>query len=209
MPRIYDIIDFMKSKAKVLLEIARDKGIIRAKDLEAYGIPARYLWHFYQEGVLERAGRGLYYLPGQQITDNHSLVEAAQRTPQGVICLLSALQFHELTMQAPYEVWVAITHKGHKPQSEGVQLHIVRFSGLALTAGVEEHYLEGVLVKIYSAAKTVVDCFKYRNKIGIDVAVEALREGLKKGVLRVDELWKYAKICRVTQIIYPYLEALI
>src|SRR6185369_91646 len=166
----------MKSKAKQTLELIKKQGVIRPKDLEEHGIPARYLWQFYRKGKLERSGRGLYYLPTARMTEHHSLAEAAKRIPRGVICLLSALRFHQLTTQAPFEVWLAIDRKAHKPESDAVPLHIVRFSGQALTIGIEEHQIEGVPVKVYSPAKTVADCFKYRNKIGLDVAIEALRD---------------------------------
>lgn len=198
----------MPSKAKTLLALAEQQGIIRPKDLAPLGIPKEYLWQFYQRGLLERSGRGLYYLPGPQITEYHSLVEAAKRAPQGIICLLSALRFHQLTTQAPFEVWLAIDNKAYKPQSDSPPLRIVRFSGSALTTGIEEHCLEGVTVKIYCPAKTVVDCFKYRNKIGTDVAIEALKEAFAQKRTTIDEVWHYAKICRVAKIIYPYLESL-
>ena len=128
--------------------------------------------------------------------------------PRGIVCLLSALRFHELTTQSPFEVWLALDRKAHRPAGGGVSLHIVRFSGRALTSGVEEYLIEGVKVRIYSPAKTVADCFKYRNKIGLDVALEALRDYWKSRHADADELWKYAKICRVANVMRPYMEAL-
>jgi predicted transcriptional regulator of viral defense system len=198
----------MKSKAKQTLELVKNLGVIRPKDLEKHGIPKEYLWQFYRKGKLQRSGRGLYYLSTARMTEHHSLAEAAKRIPRGVVCLLSALRFHQLTTLSPFEVWIAIDRKAHKPESDAVPLHIVRFSGQALTTGIEEHQIEGVLVKVYSPAKTVADCFKYRNKIGLDVAIEALRDCLKKRRATIDEIWKYAKICRVTRVMQPYLEAL-
>lgn len=201
-----------KSKAEQLRQKVKHTGVLHARDLKAQGIPREYLWQLQQKGLLERAGRGIYRQPNWQVTENHSLVEAAQRVPRGVICLLSALRFHGLTTQTPFEVWVAIDRKAHRPNStrddQMTPLNIVRFSGKALTEGVEEHMIEGVTVKIYGSAKTVADCFKYRNKIGVDVAVEALRDCWQKRRASADELWRYAKICRVANVMRPYMEAI-
>jgi predicted transcriptional regulator of viral defense system len=196
-------------KIQALLELVREQGVVRSSDLKSRGIPREYLSRLHREGILERLSRGVYYLPETDLTEHHSLVEAAKLIPKGVICLLSALRFHELTTQAPYEIWVAIHPKAHRPAVAGVPLHIVRFSNFALTAGVEEHCIEGVAVKIYSPAKTVADCFKYRNKIGLDVALESLRDYWKSSHANADELWKYAKICRVANVMRPYMEALV
>src|SRR5437660_9004165 len=119
----------MKSKVNQALEFAKTQGVIRPKDLASHGIPPRYLWQFYQEGKLKRSGRGLYYFPKGRITEHHDLAEVAKRVPRGVVCLLSALHFHQLTTQLPFEVWLAIDRKAHKPESNGTPLHIVRFSG--------------------------------------------------------------------------------
>ena len=200
-----------KSKAQQLRQKVRHIGILHARDLKAQGIPREYLWQLQQKGLLERAGRGIYRQPNWEVTENHSLAEAAQRVPRGVICLLSALRFHDLTTQSPFEVWVALDRKAHRPNSirdnHLTPLNIVRFSGEAFTRGVEDHTIEGVTVKIYSPAKTVADCFKYRNKIGVDVAVEALRDCWQKRRASADELWRYAKICRVANVMRPYMEA--
>ena len=201
-----------RSKAEQLRQRVNNTGILNARDLKAQGIPREYLWQLQQKGLLERAGRGIYRQPNWEVTENHSLVEAAQRVPRGVICLLSALRFHDLTTQSPFEVWVAIDRKAHRPNSihddHMTPLNIVRFSGEALTKGVEEHTIEGVTMKIYSPAKTVADCFKYRNKIGIDVVVEALRDCWQTRRASADELWHYAKICRVANVMRPYMEAI-
>jgi predicted transcriptional regulator of viral defense system len=181
--------------------------VVRSADLRPRGIPREYLSRLYREGVLERASRGVYCLPDTELTEHHSLVEAAKIVPRGVVCLLSALRFHELTTQSPFEVWLALDRKAHHPTEHGVPLRVVRFSGHALTSGVEEHLIEGVKVRVYSPAKTVADCFKYRNKIGLDVALEALRDYWKSDRVSTDELWKYAKVCRVANVIRPYMEA--
>jgi predicted transcriptional regulator of viral defense system len=183
--------------------------LLRPRDLARADLPADYLWRLYRKEKLERVGRGLYVLPGADLTEHHTLAEAALRVPHGVVCLLSALCFHDLTTQAPQEVWVAIDVKARRPKEEIIPLRIVRFSGEALTAGVEEHEVEGVGFKVYSPAKTVADCFKYRNKIGLDVALEALRDYWKSERASADDLWNYAKVCRMANVMRPYMEALV
>jgi predicted transcriptional regulator of viral defense system len=188
-------------------EIVSSKEVVRLRDLAAQGITTNQLHRLIESGCVERVGRGLYRAKEADITEHHTLLEAALLVPKGVICLLSALRFHDLTTQAPFEVWMAIDNKAWRPTIPDVPLRIHYFSGRALTQGVERHEIEGVQVKIYSAAKTVADCFKFRNKIGVDVAIEALRDYLRKRLPEKD-LWRYAEICRVRNVIYPYLEAL-
>lgn len=137
------------------------------------------------------------------------LAAASARVPHGVVCLLSALRFHELTTQNPAEIWLAIDRKARAPKAPELPLRIVRFSGAALTEGVETHRIDGVSVRVTSPAKTVADCFKYRRKIGADVALEALRECWRTRRCSVDALWRYAKVCRVTTVMRPYLEAVV
>jgi len=197
----------LTTEAKVL-DLAREKGILRPRDLQRRGLPADYLWRLYRKDKLEKVGRGLYAFPDADIGEHHSLVEAALRVPHGVVCLLSALRFHELTTQSPFEVWMAIEVKARRPKEEIIPLRIVRFSGDAFTAGVEPHQVEGVEVRVYNPAKTVADCFKYRNKIGLDVALEALRDCWRKKLATSDELWHYAQVCRVARVMRPYLESL-
>jgi predicted transcriptional regulator of viral defense system len=168
-----------------------------------------YLRQLCREGKLVREGRGLYSLPDADVTVHHGLAQASKAIPKGVICLLSALRFHEIGTQAPHEVWIAIDRRAARPRVEHPRMRIVRFSGKALTEGIEERRVEGVPVKIYNPAKTVADCFKYRNKIGLDVALEALRDVIRERKSSTDELWRYAKICRVTKIIRPYMEAIL
>lgn len=155
-----------------------------------------------------RSGRGLYSLADTNLTENHSLAEACKRVPNGTVCLLSALCFHGLTTQAPFEVWLAIDHKARPPKDDILSLRIVYMSGEALNAGVELHQVEGVTVRVYNQAKTVADCFKYRHKIGLDVALEALRQCWRERRCTMDELWHKAKICRVANVMRPYLESL-
>ena len=196
------------SKSKQVLDLARKAGILRPRDLATQDIPRIYLKRLEERGLLVKETRGIYTLPDAKVTENHSLAEASKRVPRGVICLLSSLQFHKLTTQAPSEVWLALDRKARAPRDGGQPLRIVRMSGKALTEGVEEHRIEGVAVKVYQPAKTVADCFKYRNKIGLDVALESLRDYRKKHRSGMDELWRLAKICHVERVMRPYLEAL-
>ena len=195
------------TKRDQILKLFQKTGVIRTRDVTAAGIARTYLNRLLAEGILDRTARGVYVLSEGEPTEQRSLAEAARRVPHGVVCLLSALQFHELTTQAPFEVWIAIDRKARMPQSGSPPLHVVRFSGTALKYGVQNKTLEGVDVRVYSPAKTVADCFKYRHKIGIDVAIEALRDCLRQKKATLDELWESAKVCRMTNVIRPYLEA--
>jgi predicted transcriptional regulator of viral defense system len=188
------------------LALAKEHGVLRPRDLEKQGIPRRYAYALALTGQLRRVGRGLYVHPDNPLTENHSFALVGKRSPDAVVCLLSALRFHELTTQLPSETWVAVHPKARPPQMPEIPLRVVRFSGQALTAGVEDHILEGVTVHITGPAKTVADCFKYRNKIGRDVAVEALRDALKQRKATVQELNHFAHVCRVARTMRPYLE---
>lgn len=198
----------MNNNAERLIDFARSQGLIRSCDLVQQGIPRVSLTRAVRQGQLERIGRGIYGLPGRSISAHSSLAEVACRVPKGIICLLSALRFHGLTTQAPFEVWLAIENKAVTPKLDYPPLRIVRFSGTAFTDGVEEHVVDGVTIRVTGVAKTVADCFKYRNKIGIDVALEALREAWHEKRMNSDEIWHYAKICRVANVMRPYLESL-
>lgn len=198
----------MKTPSEKAVALVRRTGIIRARELTREGVTREHLRRLLQRGQLQRIGVGLYSLPGADISEHRSLAEACSRVPRGVICLLSALRFHNLTTQNPFEVWMAIPHKAWRPKGEGVRLRLMHLSGHVLTSGVEEHRIEGVPVRVFNPAKTVADCFKFRNKIGLDVALEALRDYRRKHRSGMDELWRFAKVCRVTAVIRPYLEAL-
>lgn len=192
-----------------LLRLAAAQGLLRSRDLSEHGIPRQYLAIACERGLLERVDRGLYSIPGALQTEHRSLVEVCKRAPQGVICLLSALQYHGLTTQSPFEVWLAIGESSKIPRISSVQLRIARFSQASLTAGVETHAVSGAELRVFSAAKTVADCFKYRNKIGVDVAVEALRDYLRRRKGSIDDLVTYGRVCRVERLMEPYLEALL
>lgn len=198
-----------KSRKEQVIEVVKEKGVLRPRDLDSYGIPREYLSRLCERGLLQRVGRGLYVLADAEVTEYQTLAEASKRVPQGVLCLLSALQFHGLTTQAPFEVWMALEQRAWQPLVDRPRMRFVRFSGPAFESGVEEHRIEGVLVKVYCPAKTVADCFKYRNKIGLDIAMEALRDCRSQRKCTNDELWQYAKVCRVAKVMKPYLEAIL
>jgi len=186
-----------------------DPTVIRPRDVASAGVSRAEIARRVEAGTLERVGRGLYVPAGANVTEHHTLVEAAKRVPKGIVCLLSALQFHGLTTQIPHEVWLAIDVKARKPTTDWPPLRIVRFSGRALAYGVEPHVIEGVEVSVTSKEKTVADCFKYRNKIGLDVALEALREYVRGKRRSIDALMRAADACRVTNVLRPYLEAIV
>ena len=197
------------SKIAYAKKIAKKAGILCASDFAAYGIQRAYLYRLHKMGAVDRVGRGLYAYHNAHLTEGHSIAEASKKVQKGVVCLLSALRLHGLTSQNPFEVWMAIDRKARPPKSDTLKIRLVRYSGEALTAGVEVRKIERVSVRVYIVAKTVADCYKYRNKIGLDVALEALRECRKKRACTMDELWHYAKICRVANVMRPYLEAVV
>ena len=198
-----------QARREAVLDLVREAGLARPRDLEARGVPGRYLGQLAREGLLEKVGRGLYAPAGAVVSEHRSLAEVAKRTPRGVICLLSALRVHGLTTQAPFEVWLAIGPKDRAPRSAGVGLRIVRFSGPARDAGIQTQRIDGVPVRVYGPAKTVADCFKFRNKVGVDVAIEALRDCVVRRLSTADELDGYARICRVARVMRPYMEAIL
>lgn len=183
-------------------------GIARARELESRGIPRVLLSRLVNEGLVLRQSRGIYVVADHAPTAEHTLAQVAKRVPEGVFCLLTALRLHGLTTQSPAEVWVALPEKARRPRLDYPRLRIARFSGEALTEGIEEHRAEGVTLRAYAAAKTVADCFKYRNKIGIDVAVEALRDFSRRYRGGATELARFARICRVSRVMQPYLDAI-
>ena len=191
-----------------VLRLIGQRGVLRPRDLQEIDVPREYLRRLRDEGLLEQPSRGLYVLASTEPTEHQTLVEVCKRVPQGVICLLSALQFHGLTTQLPREVWIALPAKSWAPKLDSPRLRIARFSPAPLAFGVEDHSVGGATIRVYSAAKTVADCFKFRNTIGLDVAIEALRDSIAIREATRDEIWKAARVCRVTSVIRPYLEAL-
>lgn len=197
----------MTSAERHIQTLLRRAGTARSRDLVAAGITRSQLSRMVVAGQLVRVARGLYAMPGYQISEHGALVAVVKRAPGVVFCLLTALRIHDLTTQAPFEVWIAIGNKDHPPRLDYPPLRTVHFSDAALSAGVETRRVDGAKVQVTSVAKTVADCFKFRNKIGLDVALEALREARRARKASADELWRYAKINRVTNVMRPYLEA--
>jgi predicted transcriptional regulator of viral defense system len=191
------------------LHLARRSRGVTPRELADAGIHRQVLTRLVAEGRIERVARGVYRSAEQPITEHHGLALAAVAVPHGVVCLLSALQFHGIGTQLPNEVWIALDRRAWRPVLRYPPLRVVRFTGAALTQGVEHHAIEGRPVKIYGVAKTIADCFKYRNKIGLDVALEALGDAWRARRFKLDELDRYATICRVQRVLQPYLEALL
>jgi len=191
-----------------ILDLAAERSLIRPRDLTERGLPTVALTRLVRQGRLQRVGRGLYALPDRPVSEHNALAEVARKHPQAIVCLLSALRFHDLTTQSPFEVWLAIPNKARAPKMDYPPLRIVRFSGAALTRGVEDHVIDGVPVRVTSVARTVADCFKFRNKIGLDVALESLQEAWRAKRASMDELWRYATLCRVANVMRPYMESL-
>jgi predicted transcriptional regulator of viral defense system len=194
------------TQAMQVLRIVAERGSVRSRDLTARQIPRATLMRLVRAGRLKQAARGLYVLPGQVLSRQHSLAEVAARSSRGVFCLLTALRFHKITTRSSDGIWLAIPNKARAPRSDDPPLHVVRFSGAALAEGVEQHVIDGVTIRVYSVAKTVADCFKFREKVSLDVALEALRKSRRLGLATTDDLRHYAQICRVTEVMRPYLE---
>jgi predicted transcriptional regulator of viral defense system len=186
----------------------RRKGLFRLTEARALGLHAEQVRRLTRQGDLVRLGRGLYMAASAVPSEYHTLAEVAKRVPRGIVCLLTALRFHALGTQHPREVWLAVDRRAGIPRIDFTPVRIVRFSGIALTTGIDEHEFEGVTVRITSPARTVVDCFKFRNKIGVDVAVEALRDyrRLRKGT--VDDLWREAERLRMVRVMRPYWDGM-
>jgi predicted transcriptional regulator of viral defense system len=198
----------MADKLDRLEELLEARGILRVSELPSLGFPKTYLGELEQRERAVKESRGIYRHPDADLPKDYSLAMACARVPGGVICLLSALAFHEIGTQSPHEVWIAIGPKTWKPKVEYPALRIMRFSGNCLTEGVVET-ANPFGVRVFNPAKTVADCFKFRNKIGLDVAIEALREGWRDRRFTIEELDRYAKICRVDKVMTPYLEAIL
>lgn len=199
----------MQSTNERILKLARRQAYIRPRDVETLGISRMALARLARQGSLQRVARGLYTLPSRPVSEHTTLAQISSQYPGILICLLSALRFHDLTTQSPFEVWVAIANKARAPMPEYPPLRVVRFSGKALTSGVEDHLIEGITVRVTGVGKTVADCFKYRHNVGLDVALEALRDAWDSKRVTMDELWRYARICRVANVMRPYLDTLV
>lgn len=196
------------AKSDRVLSLARELPFVRPRDVEGIGVAREYLLRLHRAGLLERVGRGLYRLPNSPVTEHHNFAQVARRVSQGVVCLLSALAFHDVGTQNPFEVWIAIPRGMRHPKLDAPPLRVTTLSGAAYAEGIEEHMIEGVTVRIYGIAKTVVDCFRFRNRIGLDVAMEALRESLRSKKTTINEINRFAKLARLGRVMRPYLEVL-
>jgi predicted transcriptional regulator of viral defense system len=191
-----------------LRRFADQQTVIRPGDLERLAVPRNYLGRLVRAGRLERVGRGLYSSAEHPPSENRTLLEVCRKVPNAVVCLSSALRFHELTTENPFEVWIALKPGAWSPRIEYPPIRVVRVSGDALMFDVAEHLVEGSEIKVYSPAKTVADCFKFRSKIGTELAIQALRECFRGKKATMDELWEAAKVCRVSNVMRPYMESL-
>jgi predicted transcriptional regulator of viral defense system len=187
---------------------AHSLGVFRARDMVAAGYSREYLRRLVGREQVRQLGRGLYVSSDFDGDHHISLVEAAKRVPRGVVCLISALQFHQIGTQSPHQIWLALPRNTNFPRTGKLPFRFCKFSKTSYDFGIEEHALSGGTVRIYSPAKTVADCFKYRHKYGLDVAVEALREGWGAKKFTMNELTKAAAVCRVSRVLQPYLEML-
>lgn len=184
-------------------------GILRTSEAIASGIHPDTLYSMRDSGLLENISRGVYRLESELPLSNPDLVTVAKRIPNGVICLSSALSFFDITTQIPHEVHLALPQGAEEPRLDYPPIRTFRFSRRSFSAGIEKHRVDNILIRIYSPEKTLADCFKFRNKIGIDIAIEALRLYQERRKMKIDNIMHFASICRVTNIIRPYLEAII
>ncbi len=196
------------TEADRTLDLVKRLGLVRPKDLNQHGIPVIYLRRLLHRGELVQPARGVYAVTGHEPTLHHSLAMVSKRIPRGVVCLLSALAYHDIGTQLPSVVWLAIDQRSRPLVTTDLPAKIVRFSAQSLVEGVEEHSVEGVTVRITNPAKTVADCFKFRNKVGLDIALEALRDAWRKRKVTMVELDRFAATNRMTNVMRPYLEML-
>ena len=190
-----------------ILALAREKRLLRAVDLSKRGLSPQMLIKLHQAGRLERVARGVYSLPGIDLTEHQTLAEVCTRVPKAVICLLSALQFHEIGTQQPHEVWIALPEATQAPTITYPPLRIARLRGPAYTEGIETVTDQGTSIRVYGIAKTITDCFKFRNKVGLDVALEALKDAWRRRKVSMEDLSRYARVNRVERVMQPNLEA--
>lgn len=195
--------------AKRTMSLARRLGVLRPRDLEAHGVARTYLARLCAQGQLRQIGRGLYVPADAEQSADSNLAAVGKRIPAGVVCLLSALRVHGLTTQAPFEAWIALPRQARVPKSAGLPIRVVRMVPRSLEAGVEKKTVDGVQVSVFDVEKTVADCFRFRSRIGLDVALEAIREYVRRPRRNVERLLHYAAIDRVKATIRPYLEALL
>ncbi|HLR00016.1 MAG TPA: type IV toxin-antitoxin system AbiEi family antitoxin domain-containing protein [Sphingobacterium sp.] len=199
------------SKAKIEAAIQQFNthgGVMRTSETEEVGIHNRTLYHMLEEGYLTKLERGLYKLADTDMLAHPDLVIVAKKVPKATVCLISALDVHEMTTEIPHKVHIALPRTSRNPTLDHPPMKVYRFSGKSLTEGIQTHQVDGVAVKVYNPAKTIADCFKFRNKIGLDIAIGALKKGIEEGKASYNEIVRYATMCRVTTIIQPYLETI-
>ncbi len=197
----------IESQRDVAVRLLGARGIMRLSELKAAGVHYQTLARMAEDGAVLRVGRGLYQLPEAQYGLAHSLAEVAKAIPNGVICLISALQYHELTLQMPPHVWVAIGRKNRMPRIAYPPVRAIRFGEAAMSVGIEHHLVDKVETRIFDPAKTIVDCFRYRKEVGIDIALEGLRNGVRKRKAHPDRIAAYARSLHIWSVLKPYLDA--
>lgn len=197
------------SQRDLAVQLVEHHGIMRLSDLKRRGVNPATLARLVDEGVLQRPSRGLYERADVDVDIAHSLAEVAARVPKGVICLVSALQFHDITLQLPGSIWIAIGSKDRKPAIDYPPIRVARFGDEALTLGVETHIIDLVPVRIFDPSKSIVDCFRFRNTVGLDVAMEALRMGWRSRKAKPDDIARYAQALRIWSVVRPYLESVV
>lgn len=190
-----------------ILEFASRHALLRASHVRDMGVSPQLLIKLHQAGKLQRVARGVYRLPNRAATALQPIAEVCQRVPKAVVCLLSALQFHEIGTQLPQETWIALPEGTRAPRMDPPRLRVTRLRGAAYTDGIETHFDQGMPIRVYCVAKTIADCFKFRNKVGLDVALEALKEAWHQRKVTMDDLTLFARINRVERVMQPYLEA--
>ena len=197
------------SKVEEAVDLFKEHGgVLRTSEAERAGIHNRTLYHMLEEGYIEKLERGVYKLVGHGPLSNPDLAIVATKIPKARICLVSALDFHDMTTEIPHHVHIALPRTSRDPKLDYPPLSVYRFSGKSLTEGIEKHEVDGVIVHVYSPAKTIADCFKFRNKIGKDIAIEALERGIREGKASYKDVLDYAEICRVKTVIKPYMESI-
>lgn len=198
-----------EAKKTRALDLIRQAGLIRPRELAAHGICATYLNRLLAEGHLERPARGLYRLQQSSVTAERPIAELAKRVPRGVVCLLSALQLHGMTTQMPTEIWMAIGPRDRIPKIDYPPVRMIRYSGSARSHDIQKRLIEGVEIQVYSPAKTVADCFKFRNLVGLNIALEALRSAIWEHKATMDQIHASARACRMVNVMRPYMESIV
>ncbi|QHN03072.1 transcriptional regulator [Granulicella sp. WH15] len=199
----------MSRKAEHIGAFVQERTLVRSNELKGLPASRSHLWNLAKAGKIERVGHGLYRSKEAPLSAYETLLETAKRVPRGVLCLSSALRYHELTSENPFEVWLAIERGSWTPKMDYPPVRIVHYSKATFEFGIESHSVDGGTLRVYSPAKTVADCFKFRSKVGIETAIQALRAAYREKKASMDDLWDAAKVCRVVNVMRPYMESLI